>query len=56
MFHLMQLAHGVTDSDLESIFFLEDEQTLETILSIAYSNSDLEDHNILLPNESDDES
>lgn len=27
MFHLMQLALGVTDFDLESVFSLEDEQT-----------------------------
>lgn len=43
MFHLMQLAHGTTDSDLESVFSLEDEQTPETILSIAYFDSDSEE-------------
>lgn len=44
MFHLMQLASDVGDSDLESFFSLEDEQTPETILSIAYSDSKAEDY------------
>ena len=32
MIYLMQLVPGVTDSDPESVFSLEDEQTPETII------------------------
>ena len=55
LIHLMQLAPGITDSDLESVFALEDEQTPETILSIAYSDSKEEEECPSL-DDSDDES
>lgn len=56
MFHLMQLTPGVTDSDLELVFSLKDEQTPETILSIAYSEFDSEGQSPPSPDDSGDDS
>lgn len=43
MFHLLHLAPDICDSDIKSIFSLDDEQTPGTNLSIAYSYSEAED-------------
>lgn len=56
MFHLMQLAPGVTNSDLELFFSLEDEQTPETIMSIAYSDSDSKEQTPPSPEDSENDS
>lgn len=43
MFHLLHLAPDICDSDIKSIFSLDDEQTPGTNLSIAYSYSEAKD-------------
>ena len=39
----MHLAPDITDYELESVFSLEDEQTPDYILTIAYSDLETED-------------